>query len=184
MLNDTTDFIGNAIGIDPSGCGCTDCLVGNSIPENSSDVEELLRAHVEEGREIVNRTYASVLLVYKRRSGGYAMDSLYMSDPYGEVEIIEEQEQYRDDYGFVIYDSFERNAEYVIQSYDEDADEVVAVNINDEDAIKKALEAHFTSGTELTNRTYGTLVVHESYGEYGHEVVDAAYGSTVSVVRS
>lgn len=183
MLNDTTDFIGNAIGIDPSGCGCTDCIVGNSIPEDSSYLDELLRAHVEEGRDIVNRTYASALLVYKHRNGSYAIESLYPPDSRAEIEIIEEQEQYRDDYGFVIYDSYQRTAEYVVQSYGEDAKEVVAVDINDEEAMNKALEAHFQNGTELTNRTYGTLVVLESYGEYSHRIVDAAYGSTISIIR-
>lgn len=183
MLNDTTDFIGNAIGIDPSGCGCTDCIVGNSIPEDSSYLDELLRAHVEEGRGIVNRTYARVLLVYKHRNGSYAYESLYISDNSPQIDVIPEQEEYRDDYGFAIYDSYRRNAEYVVQSYCEDAEEVHAVDVNDEEAMKKAVEAHFQNGTELTNRTDGVLIVHESWGEYGHVVVDAAYGSEVSVIQ-
>lgn len=184
MLNDITDFIGNAIGIDPSGCGCTDCIVGHSIPEDSSYLEELLRAHVEEGRDIVNRTYASALLVYRDRNGSYSYDSLYLPDERAEIEIIEEQEQYRDDYGIVILDSYRRTADYVIQSYGEDAEEVRVVDVNDDAAMMKALEDHFQNGVELTNRTYSTLVVHESYGEYGHVLINPYEGTEISIIRS
>lgn len=185
MLNDTTDFIGNAIGIDPSGCGCLDCSIGNSIPENSPYMDELLRAHIEEGRDIVNRTHASVLLVYKdSRSGACLYEPLYISDERAQIDIIEEAYEYHDDYGIAVYDSYRRTAEYVIQSYGEDAEEVKSVDVNDDAAFEKALSDHFVNGTDLTNRTYSTLVVYESYGEYGHRLLDVAEGTEISIIRS
>ncbi|WP_280412611.1 hypothetical protein [Nocardia asiatica] len=50
-----TVFRNNAIAIDPSGCGCTDCLCGDSIPYVFVDDEELV-TQIMRGREVINRT--------------------------------------------------------------------------------------------------------------------------------
>jgi len=39
MVSDQTDFIDNAVGIDPPDCGYTDCLIGNSVNELASMTE-------------------------------------------------------------------------------------------------------------------------------------------------
>jgi len=39
-----SEFEENGVGIDPAGCGCTDCLVGNSYPEDAIDAAVILEA--------------------------------------------------------------------------------------------------------------------------------------------
>lgn len=53
-----TEFIGNAVGIDPADCGCTDCITGSSIPFNTGNASSLaeLAAQVIHGqREFIVR---------------------------------------------------------------------------------------------------------------------------------
>ena len=57
-----TDFDGDALGLDPGGCGCTDCLVGNSIPIDSPRMKDLAQAAAN-GRKIVNRSGEHFALV-------------------------------------------------------------------------------------------------------------------------
>lgn len=59
---ETTDFDADALGIDPVGCGCTDCLVGYSVPFDSPRMNALADAYVA-GRRIVNRTNYMLVLV-------------------------------------------------------------------------------------------------------------------------
>ena len=59
-----TDFDGNALGIDPAGCGCVDCLVGNSIPyDNTAQMNKLARAVAAGTRKVINRTNYSLIVV-------------------------------------------------------------------------------------------------------------------------
>lgn len=58
-LLDRTDFVDNKIAVDPSDCGCTDCIVGNSIPLNNIDSSKLAALAMEytsRKREVINRT--------------------------------------------------------------------------------------------------------------------------------
>lgn len=54
-----TDFIDNAIGIDPPDCGCTDCIVSNSIPASQlmSNADALYHDVGLNGRRIVDRNH-------------------------------------------------------------------------------------------------------------------------------
>jgi hypothetical protein len=59
-----TEFIGNALGVDPSGCRCTDCLVGNSIPfDNTAKLSNLARDVAAGDRKAINRTNYSLVVV-------------------------------------------------------------------------------------------------------------------------
>lgn len=63
MIKDFTDFTNNAVGIDPPGCGCTDCIIGNSIPlDYSWDMDELAKQAIR-GRPVINRTSMPLALV-------------------------------------------------------------------------------------------------------------------------
>jgi hypothetical protein len=59
-----TDFIDDAIGVDPESCGCTDCIVGNSIRfDNEEQMARLAKAAAYGGRKVINRTSAPLALV-------------------------------------------------------------------------------------------------------------------------
>lgn len=57
-----TDFEGDALACDPSGCGCMDCIVGASVPLDSPRMHELAKA-VANGRRFVNRSGEHLALV-------------------------------------------------------------------------------------------------------------------------
>lgn len=66
MIKDHTEFRNNAVGIDPAGCGCTDCLCGDSVPLNDFYLEELA-GQAMRGRPLVNRTGEPLVLDYFAR---------------------------------------------------------------------------------------------------------------------
>lgn len=53
-----TQFKDNKIGVDPAGCGCTDCIIGNSIPEDNLNAyaDELYKDVGLNGRKISDRS--------------------------------------------------------------------------------------------------------------------------------
>lgn len=57
-----TDWVDNALGIDPPGCGCMDCIVGASVPFDSPRMHNLAQAALA-GRPIRNRTDYAIVLV-------------------------------------------------------------------------------------------------------------------------
>lgn len=61
-----TSFRGNAFGIDPDDCGCTDCLAGDAF--HPSDTSRL-KAAIEQGRTLINRAGHEVIL-----PNGYRLD--------------------------------------------------------------------------------------------------------------
>lgn len=163
MLPKTTDFIDNAIGIDPSGCGCTDCLVRNSIPlDHTSDIEELVRAHFMTGRKIVNRS-SSTLAIYVNASAEVAVEALECTGP-----VID-----------ALAPDMHSEAVYAFYMTDEDADEdeqakVVALDSYALD-IDEAIEDYYQNNATLVNRTESTLVLYRNYmGRYvAHKIEDA-----------
>lgn len=166
MLRDETDFINNAIGIDPAGCGCLDCGIGNSIPEDEDQkITELLKAHFEEGREIVNRS-GSTVVAYRNRRGDYESTWVPVSESRTNFEVIAPEEAYFDysmDEGTVVSDD---------HTPEDEAEG--AVKVEDDDAMKELVEKHFKHGEIIVNRTSETLVVYRTaYGESGHVSIDA-----------
>lgn len=70
-IKENTVFKGNAVGVDPAGCACTDCCVGDSIPlDETWNLEELAKEHLLYGRKIANRS-SQKLLVYRDDEGTY-----------------------------------------------------------------------------------------------------------------
>lgn len=182
MLREETEFDGNAIGLDPSDCGCTDCIVGNSIPESDiSSIRELLQEHFTEGRKIVNRTYASVLVAYKSADGEYTYASLDLPDRFAEIRVIEPEISDYDGESIVICENsgdYEPNLRA-----DEDPDNVKVISSDNRGGITMAAEKHFRFSRRIANRTGKTLVFHKSYGEYGYVALDVRRGTKVSIIR-
>jgi hypothetical protein len=65
-LKRETEFLENGFGIDPEGCGCTDCLIGEAF--HPSDTWKLGTA-IKQGRTLYNRTGHEVIL-----PNGYRLD--------------------------------------------------------------------------------------------------------------
>lgn len=86
-LKATTTFVNDAIRIDPSGCGCMDCFTGDSIPEDSPLMQELLDSAINEGRELIHLGDCQWVL-YRNRYGHGEIMGLY--DGAREYEVLEE----------------------------------------------------------------------------------------------
>jgi hypothetical protein len=172
MLREETEFIHNAIGVDPSGCGCTDCIVGNSMPEDSYDIEELVRAHFEEGRRVVNRTSGTIVM-YKTGPGKYKMDVVGSR----EINIMEETRSWNDpeDYDYVLH------ASYCVCNSCERSE---TIPVSDESRADLALRAHYNDGETVYNGTGYTLLTFQNWDEsYKVEEIDLPYeDSSISII--
>lgn len=157
MLREETDFIGDAIGIDPKGCGCTDCIVGNSIPLDQTHlIAELVRAHFEEGRRVIYRCGGAIVL-YQSKNGEYKWEELYSEPPVSHEVISPELEEYNymTGEGTIVTDG---------SSSDEDT-----VDVDDRKSMERLVERRFVDGEIIINRTAATLLVYRTaYGEFRH----------------
>jgi hypothetical protein len=163
MLREETDFIGDAIGIDPSGCGCTDCIVGNSIPlDQTHMITELVRAHFEEGRRVIYRDGGAIVL-YRSRNGEYKWEALYSESPVTHDVISPEMEEYNYMAG-----------EGTIVTNGVSASADGTVDVDDRKGMERLIERHFVDGEIIINRTAATLLVYRSaYREFRHVSIDA-----------
>lgn len=57
-LLEKTEFLYNGFGIDPEGCGCTDCIIGESFNVGDPRIAEAFAA----GRTLHNRSGQSITL--------------------------------------------------------------------------------------------------------------------------
>ncbi|MGY2116655.1 hypothetical protein ACW9HR_22345 [Nocardia gipuzkoensis] len=61
-ISDSTDFQGNAVAIDPHGCGCTDCGTGYAVALDDLTSLGRLAEQAVAGRRLINRTSRPLLL--------------------------------------------------------------------------------------------------------------------------
>lgn len=66
--------------IDPPGCGCTECMVGEYIPLDSYYLNDVLEAALTGQIEISNHLHDSALIIYRDTSGAasYTTDSAFV----------------------------------------------------------------------------------------------------------
>lgn len=163
MLREETDFIGNAIGIDPDDCGCTDCIVGNSIPLSQTHlIEELIKAYFEEGREVVYRCGGAIVL-YRSKNGEYKWEQLYSEPPV--IHNMISPEDY--EYSYMV-------GEGTIVTGNSAVRLEGVVNVDDRAGMESLVERHFVDGEIIINRTEETLIVYRTaYGEFRHLSINA-----------
>lgn len=157
MLQEETCFIGDAIGIDPSGCGCVDCQTGSSIPVDQTRlITELVRAHFEEGRRIVYRNGAGIV-VYRSKDGEYKWVEL-MSDAPAEYEVISPEDQHHD------YAAGEGTVVVEGHAWGEES-----VGVENQGDMARLVERRFTMDEIIINRTDSTLLIYRTLiGVYSH----------------
>lgn len=63
-MRDQTDFKDNAIGIDPRGCACTDCMIGYSVPLNHKMAIKTIAGQALRGRPVINRSSIPLVLLW------------------------------------------------------------------------------------------------------------------------
>lgn len=159
-----TCFIDDAIGIDPPNCGCTDCIVGDSIPiSDSSTIEELIEAHFEEGREVLNRTYYNMVIYMDESNHG----AWIYDDGYNAEIIPTDAVRYEE------YDVAEDNPIIIIHPQDHDCETCrngESIPANASTKFDNAYLRNCTKGARLYNESGHPLLVSHSYGAYSYEV--------------
>jgi hypothetical protein len=175
MLKEITGFINDAIGIDPDDCGCTDCGIGDSIPLGETHrIEELLKAHFEEGREIVNRT-GSTIVAYRTRQGDYEWEWVSVTGSGTSFDVIAPEESYF---------AYSEGEGTVVSDDDTPEDEREgAVDVEDDTLMNELAEKHFRHGEVVINRTSQALLMYATrYGEFGYVPLDTAKDDPVTSV--
>lgn len=166
-IPDTTVFINDAIGIDPPGCGCTDCIIHSSIPSDDTDrIAEAVRQHFEEGREILNRTGGNIVL-YFNDCGKYVIDDLYHSAFSSETEVlvpIAEEDSVDASYVLAVHPD-----ECMCSMCTEGSDRVVKVS--DEAGMLVFVEKFFRQGFTIENHTNETIVIAMRYGDFAFQEI-------------
>jgi hypothetical protein len=81
----TTGFNENGVGIDPPDCGCTDCIIGDSIPFDTSHSKKLalLAFQVQnQGRKFYSRLGKNFTLIPYEDGWDFGFVAVQMRDSY------------------------------------------------------------------------------------------------------
>lgn len=174
MLRTDTDFIDNAIAIDPDNCGCTDCIVGNSIPlHDTYNLELLAMMHFATGRKIINRS-SRTLLIYINKNDEAVVEALDCSGPI--IDTLPSESLL----------SAER-ADYALYDSDDDAEDSKADTavVLDRYAIdvEAAVEAYYTDNANLVNCSDSTVVLYRNFmNRYVAKKVDTNHPEKIAIL--
>ena len=177
QLRQTTEFIDNAIGIDPDNCGCTDCLVGNSIPaSNTGMIQDLVNAHLNAGRKIINRASAP-LVIYRDENGA---GKWFWTYGYGHTVIPEDRNrpvEYMDSDPILVI-----HTAYCVCGGCETG---MSIPAEEGEKFTDVYNNHIENHIPLYNETGSTLIVGKSYGDFNYSIItiDTPMSESVDIIN-
>lgn len=175
-IPETTEFTGNAIGIDPDNCGCTDCLVSNSVPANDTDmVQKIVNAHLNAGRKIINRTSAP-MVIYRDRNGEGKWIWIYGYD----FTVIPEDHNRVDEY----YNSNPINIIHAEYCACGGCEAGMSTPAEQGAAFTEAYDTHINNHIPMYNESGSVLIVGKSYSDDDYTVmaIDTPMPDSVEVI--
>lgn len=155
--------------IDPPGCGCTECIVGEYVPLDSPYIDEVLEA-VLNGEIMPRNNQNNGTLIIYRTSGGTIYD------------MIDSTMVRRSDIVIVT-----PNNEYIDEDSEDTAIDVSTLEEtydNNEEKLAELITSIVCGDTTASNPTYNTYIVYRSpYGDTGIiELYDVAKEEDVAIL--
>lgn len=144
--------------IDPPGCGCTECIIGEYVPFDHPDIDEVLEAILDKSIELPrNNLNSGTLIIYRNSSGAIQTEINSTMLSRSDIEII--------------------------QPNNEDTEDSENIDVSMIEGLPAELQnriisALFYHEVQPANPTYNTYVVYRSpYGETGIIELYAKQGS-------
>lgn len=164
-LPETTCFYNDALAFDPAGCGCTDCIVGDSIPlDETKKIATAIEEHFIDYREIINRTGQSLVL-YRNQDDEFDFDYLYHGDKSSTVVVLEPMEKRYDPERGTFFFHSEGCPCSVCETG------ISSTPVDNEEKALSFADRHFIKGAVLENHTDKTIVLTRQYTEVGLQSV-------------
>lgn len=136
--------------IDPPGCGCTECMIGEYIPLDSPYIDEVLEAVLDGVISPRNNQNDGTLIIYRMRNGRVTTTTDATMVARSDMVIIPPSNSYADEEDEVI------DVSKLEEDYEDDEEklsELITAIVNDE---------------EVTNSSDRTYIAYRSpYGETG-----------------
>lgn len=164
MTMDNADLL-KLVAIDPPGCGCTECLIGEYIPFDSFHISQVLDAVFAGVITVRNNLNDGTLILYRRRGELRSAISNQLVSR-GDIVVIPPNDVFIDD------DS-SNSEEGVI-------DILPLLDKNYFDTADPALVARIVEGATVANSTTSTFIAYRSpYGDTDIIQLEADEGKVV-----
>lgn len=147
--------ISKIIAIDPPGCGCTECIIGEYIPLDSPYIDEVFEAVLNGEISPRNNQNDGTLIIYRMSNGRVYSTTDSTMVRRSDMVIIPPSDSY-------LYEDEEDTVDITTLEYDYDDDEEA------KEKKAKLITAVVNDYMTATNSTYNTYIAYRSpYGETG-----------------